>query len=155
MTDLNPLTVLPQKEDDVKALLGRLLYGANKKRTATALASAARTATTQSADIDTTGFRAIVLFFSVSVASGTGGLTLRLRGRDPVTSAYMSLTQDATARTTVATWTMAVGSGCSAPSGALLNGSLTGFPLPDIIRVEVSHGDASSYTYSVGYCLVP
>lgn len=155
MSELNIATRRPQDTDTERMLLARLLAAQAVKTTGTALASAARTTTTQSADIDTTGFRGIVVFFNVTVASGTGGLTLRLRGRDSVTSLYAALTQDSTARTATGFWTMSVGLGVSAPSGATLTGSLTGLPLPDTIRLEVAHGDASSYTYSVGYCLVP
>jgi hypothetical protein len=155
MSDLAINTRRPQDTDTERLLLGRLLAAQAVKTTGTGLASAARTTTTQTADIDTTGFRAIVIFFNVTAASGTGGLTLRLRGKDPVTGFYASLTQDSAARTTTGLWTMNVGLGASAPSGASLTGSLTGLPLPDIIRVEVTHGDASSYTYSIGYCLVP
>jgi hypothetical protein len=155
MSDLALSTRVPQDTDTERLLLARLLASAAVKTTGTGLASAARTATTMTADITTNGYRGIVVYLGVSAASGTGGLTLRIRGKDPVTGNYFSLTQDSATRTTTGSWTMSMGAGASAPSGAALTGSVTGFFLPDTIRLEVAHGDASSYTYSVGYCLVP
>jgi hypothetical protein len=155
MSDLAISTRVPQDTDTERLLLARLLASAAVKTTGTGLASAARTATTQTADITTNGYRGIIVYLSVTAASGTGGLTLRIRGKDPVSTSYASLTQDSTARIVTGLWSMSFGAGSAAPSGAALTGSSSGFFLPDTIRLEVAHGDASSYTYSLGYCLVP
>lgn len=154
MSDLAIPTRRPQDTDTERMLLARLLAAQAVKTTGTALASAARTTTTQSADIDTTGFRGIVVFLNVTAASGTGGLTMRVRGRDPVSLSFANLVSDGSAITAVSIRSLQFGGGGGA-SSATSGGGLLGGLLPDTIRIEVSHGDASSYTYSVGYCLVP
>lgn len=122
----------------------------------TALASAARTATTNSADITNHNSLGVLVFLNVTVASGTGGLQVRVTGKDPVSGNYSFLNGTPTAVTAVSnnvppTYlfypgvnTTAVGSVAQATSSIL----------PRTFRITVSHGDATSYTYSVGYALI-
>lgn len=154
MSDLAITTRRPQDTDTERLLLARLLAAQAVKTTGTALASAARTTTTQSADIDTTGFRGIVVFLNVTAASGTGGLTMRVRGRDPVSTNFVALASVGSAVTAIGITALQFGGGGAVTSAGVTGGAMGGL-LPDIIRIEVAHGDASSYTYSVGYCLVP
>lgn len=154
--NLTPTTILPQLEDDQKALLQRALYALTRKVSAVALASAARPATTQSADIDATGFRAVIFYLNVTAVSGTGGLQFTLRGRDPISGNFVWLGRTIANTTTTTSLAFCAGLGVGAVSGVTGGqGGNIGVPLPDTIRIEVTHGDTSSYTYSVGYCLVP
>lgn len=156
--DIIPIKRLPRSDDGVQALLAKLLSVQAQRVTGTALASGTRSSTTASSDIDTSGIRGVVVYLFVSVASGTGGLRIGIRGRDPVTNNYMQLALTNTANVgignQVAVFGQAVGTTSGASIGASVNGSVGTF-LPDLIRIEIQHGDASPYTYSVGYCLVP
>jgi hypothetical protein len=155
--DLNPTTILPQKEDDEKALLQRFLYGRSKKVTGVALASAARTATTQSADIDLTGYSALAVFHNCTVASGTGGLTITLRGKDPISGTYVQIANLNIAKTSAVGNVVCFGPGCGVVNLGTLGAGHggAGVCLPDTVRIEVGHADGSSYTYSVGFCKIP
>lgn len=147
---LAPFTgVQPQIE-----LLGAMLNG--YRSTGTLLASAARTATTTSAlTLDTTGYDTITLMLSITAASGTGGLTLRLEMQDPVSGIWMGLGADTTARTTTNQLGFQFGPGSPGTQTGISTFSTLfkqcAFTGP--IRVTVAHGDASSYTYAVTYSL--
>jgi hypothetical protein len=122
----------------------------------TALASAARTVTTLSSNVSLRNEKAVLVHLNVSAASGTGGLTLRLVAVDPVTGAssgYATLTGTIT---TVGHRTLAVGIGAGAATGAaVVSSGGVGLPCPTTWAVQVIHADASSYTYSVCYELIP
>lgn len=150
--DLNLSTLIGQTEDDEKALLQRLL-GSQRKLTAQGLAMAARTTQTNTADIIAPTYRGIVIYLHVSAASGTGGLTLRIQGKDEFTGAYVTLATVSTAVTLVSVNSFIFGGG-GGSSGAS-SPALVGGILPDVFRIIVLHGDASSYTYAVSYTLVP
>lgn len=154
MADLPITTRKPQDTDTERLLLARLLDATATKTTGTALASAARTASTNSSNITTGGASSIVVYLAVTVASGTGGLTMRIRGIDPVSGSAVPLLTATTAITATGSTAYCIGVGVGAVSGATV-GVIGGVPLPDTIRIDVVHGDASSYTYSVGYSLIP
>jgi hypothetical protein len=155
MSDLAITTRKPQDTDTERLLLARLLAASAVKTTGTALASAARTATTQSSDIDTNGYSRIAIFLNVTAASGTGGLNIRIRAKDPVSLGYAPLIISFTAITSVQTVPLLAGPGLGAILAGSNNGCVAGVALPETIRLEVTHADASSYTYSLGYCLIP
>lgn len=147
---------LPQQGDPVEVLLARLLASTSQRVTGTALASLSRTSTTQSSDIDCTGFKALLVIVSVTAVPGAGGLQLRLRARDPVTGNLPGIFIGTTTISAVSLNSAMFGPGF----GGFVNGSAgglggAGIHLPDTIRIEVSHATADPYTYSVGYCLVP
>jgi hypothetical protein len=141
-SDIIPTKRVPQSDDGVQALLAKLLSVQSQRVTGTSLASAVRSSTTQSSDIDANGFHRLVAFLIVSVA-GTGTLTLRVRGRNPVNGVQFILRSAPTVSST-ANITYTFGPGAELPT-----------VLSDVIRIEISHSDASDWTYSVGYCLVP
>lgn len=116
----------------------------------TLLSSAARTATTASADVNSVNLRGITVVLNVTAASGTGGLTLKIQGKDPLSGNYVDLLSATTPVTAVGTYTYVVYPGASLAGGVIQVSSL---PLPRIFRVQVVHGDGSSYTYSVGASL--
>lgn len=147
-------TLIPQNDDSVAMLLARIR---GTPLRATALASAARTISTSSADIETLGFRGIGIWINCSVASGTGGLTTYVQTQDPV-SGIWTLSYVASAPiTTVRTTSILLGPGVSIGSniGLPTGQSDRGIMLPSKIRLYVVHADATSYTYSVGYELIP
>lgn len=156
--DMTLATLTPQVGDSTQQLLARLVMGAYRRSNVQApgLASAARTATTQSTDISAIGFGGIIVNLIVTAASGTGGLTIRVRYKDSVTTNYYSLSQSSVSVTSVGGWVYQHGPGTGTTVTATLGnaGSAAGY-LTDTIRIEIIHADASSYTYSVNYVLVP
>lgn len=129
-------------------------HAAAREVAGTALESAARTATTQTADIDALGASSILVYLNISAASGTGGLSVGVRGKDPVSGNYASLGTSST-YTTTGIRVFAFGRGVGAYTNMNFVWGGIGVPIPDTLRIEIAHADASSYTYSVGYCLVP
>jgi hypothetical protein len=109
------------------------------------LASAARTATTTSPVLRNRRHRGLQLVLNVTVASGTGGLTLHIQQVDRDTGNAIDLAVDSTTVTATGTY------GFQMAPGA---GSATPLYLPTDWQVEVVHGDASSYTYSLSATLL-
>ena len=119
----------------------------------TALASAARTATTSSADITNYNGRGVMVFLNVTAASGTGGLTLTIQAKDPVSGNYFNLNANPSAVTSTGNGTVYI----VYPSTLTAAGNVTQSTqavLPRTFRITVTHGDASSYTYSVGASII-
>jgi hypothetical protein len=119
--------------------------------------SAARTATTTSSTFENTlGTRGIALYLNVSAASGTGGLTLGLQWRDPVSQAWTTIWSAAAAVTattsTPKVYMLSPDQGGTAASGFT---EVKYAVVPRFWRVVVTAGDSSSYTYSVGATLLP
>ena len=113
----------------------------------TLLASAARTATTTSADQTNYNARGVVLFLNVTAVSGTGGLQTRLRYIDPIsaTQQYASVAPTVVTATGLFIYVFYVGAAAGNVAAA------TSLVLPRDWAASVVHGDASSYTYSLGY----
>lgn len=121
-----------------------------------ALASAARTTTTSSADILTYGARAMIIFLNVTAASGTGGLTVGIQPKDPASGAYGFRINGVTAaKTTTGLFLMSYGLANSNVSSGLAAADIMGGPMPFRFRFQIVHADASNYTYSLAYSLCP
>jgi hypothetical protein len=118
----------------------------------TAIASAARTATTSSADITNHNARGIAVVLDVSAASGSGGLQVSIQAKDPVTGNYAALNSAPTAVTSTGTRVYELYPG--AVGGGSGIAQVANVALPRTFRITVTHGDGSSYTYSVGYTLI-
>lgn len=118
----------------------------------TALSSAARTSNTLSSDITNFNHRGIVFFLNVTSASGTGGLQVGLQFKDVLSSTYRTVGGLPTAvianGTTVIMYYPGVD---AATTPSYYHQSIL---LPQVFRVSVTHGDASSYTYSVSYQMI-
>jgi hypothetical protein len=145
MADQTITSRVPQQGDPVNVLLARLLATQSQRVTGTALSMATRTTTTQSATIDCTGFRGIIIYFRVTSAPGTDTVRITVRGLDPVWGGYTMFAQ---------------GPGQNAPSATAVSigpGFTIATGLPDQIRIEVTHvpGPGGPFDYSVGYCLIP
>lgn len=114
--------------------------------------SSARTTAQASSDITNYNHSAVQVILDITVASGTGGLTLRVDAKDPVSGKYVAVLTDGAAITATGTYLFEVGLGVAvAGSGAR---AASGRLLPRLFRVGVAVGDASSYTYSIGYTLI-
>lgn len=145
MADQTITSRLPQQGDPVEVLLARLLATQSQRVTGTALAAATRNSTTQSAIIDCTGFRSIIVFFRLTAVPGVDTVRVTIRGIDPVSGLAMVLVQTGTI-STVTNTTVIAGPGAG-----------TAMALPDQIRIEITHSASpgGNFDYSVGYCLIP
>lgn len=115
----------------------------------TVLVSAARTATTLSADFVNNYGRGVMVFLNVTVAAvGTGGLQVVIQGKDPVSGNYYQLNSAPTAIVAVSQKLYILYPGSSNTGGSA--DQVCGGCLPRTWRIRVIHGDATSYTYSVG-----
>jgi hypothetical protein len=112
------------------------------------LASATRTATTIAGPFTEQFHRVLRLYLNVTAASGTGGLTVQLRGYDPVSGVAAPLNSGGGAITAIGMYVFEFGLAESTISGAVHDADAR--PLPTVFDVQVTHGDATNYTYSLG-----
>lgn len=113
----------------------------------TLLASAARTATASSADQVNYNGRGVHVALNVSSA-GTGSITLKIEGKDPISGAYYTLLEG-TAVTTNSLNLYKVYPGVTAAANAAASDVV-----PRTWRVTVTHNNANLITYSVAYVVV-
>lgn len=118
----------------------------------TLLASAARTATTSSPQQTNYNARGVIVYLNVTAASGTGGLTLQFYDVDPVSGQQYQINAAAAAITAVIGRAYVVYPAASGVASAV--GQVTALPLPRTWVATVAHGDASNYTYSLGFSLI-
>lgn len=111
---------------------------------ATILASAARTAETNSADQTLrAGLRGVRLSVNVSAIVDTPSITVNVQVKDPVSGTYTTVLSSAAIVGTGLTHLM-VYPGCVAVANKVLNE-----PLARTWRVNVAHADTDSITYSI------
>jgi hypothetical protein len=113
----------------------------------TAMASAARTATNNSGDLTNASGRSLHVVLDVTTA-GTGSITMTIQGKDETSGKYYTILAGA-AVTTITTNVYRVGRGFTAAANAIANDIV-----PRTFRILVTHNNANSITYSVGYSLV-
>lgn len=113
-----------------------------------ALASAARTATTASADLGNPDARGVMIFLDLTAFVTAASLTLSIQGKDPASGKYVTLLSGA-AVTTVSTNVYTVHPAITETANVD-----AAVPLPATWRVNVVHGNANSTTYSVGFSLL-
>lgn len=111
------------------------------------LASAARTTTQNGADLRSYNNKGIIVTLNVTVASGTGGLTIAIQSKDQINNVYKTINATPTAVTATGTYTYLMYPGADATNTG--HTQVSNSPLPYLFRVNVSVGDASSYTYSL------
>jgi len=114
----------------------------------TYLASAARTATNNSADFTNYNARGLHAIVNVSAVTGAASITPIIQGKDPVSGLYYDILAGLPI-TTVGTNVIKVYPGIS----AVLNAAAADI-LPRTYRLRVTHGTADSITYSVSGALV-
>lgn len=123
----------------------------------TLLSSAARTANTASSDQTNHSSRGVLIMLNITVASGTGGLSMNIQGKDSISGAYFRINPAPAAITATGLYVYEVypGSSTAGSAGASLVNQRTAAVMPRTWRINVGHGDSSSYTYSVACCLIP
>ena len=113
----------------------------------TELASAARTIATPGSARTIFNSRSVQCVLNVTVASGTGGLMMTLQGQDSISANWFNLNNTPIPVVATGTYIYEIGPGLGANTGAITQ--RTAGMIPRIVRVNVTVGDASSYTYSV------
>lgn len=115
----------------------------------TLLSSSARTSNTAAPTQTNTSARGVMLFLNVTAVSGTGGLTVRIYGVDPVSGVAAPINAPPATVTTVGLQIVSLYPGIASPNAAGAN-----YILPRTWYAQVVHGDSTSYTYSLGYSLI-
>ena len=149
-------TFFPQNEDGTLETLKRISAQNCNRVVVTSLASAARTTTTSGANIDIETAKGAIFFLNVTAASGTGGLHIAVGTVFPDNNTQ-TLIYTPVAITTVGRHYVIV-----YPGGGIF-GTTTGRTsiaeysarIPPRIRPSIQPDDASSYTYSLDYQLLP
>lgn len=113
----------------------------------TILASAARTATLNSADFTNYNHRGVIVTLDVTASADTPSITLQIEHKDLGGSKYEILLLTTAAVTGAGVHTYIVYPGIGAASDDVVQ--VAGFPLGRIWRVTVTHADGDSITYSV------
>ena len=114
----------------------------------TVLASAARTAETDSADLTNFNARGLMLFVDVTSITSAPALTVNIQMKDPVASKYITIW---TAAATITTATTAVYLIYPGAIAADYDGTeAVSIAVPRTWRVRVGVGNADSATYSIG-----
>lgn len=114
----------------------------------TAIASAAFTATQNSADLYNSDGRGVVVTLDVTAIVTAPSITLSIEGKDPASGKYYTLLSGA-AVTTVSTNRYRVHPAITETANVDVADLV-----PFVWRVRIVHGNANSITYSVGYTLV-
>jgi hypothetical protein len=114
------------------------------------LASAARTATTSSADVTNHNGRGVIIFWNVSAYAGATSMQLKLQVKDPISGNYADALVPAARASAGMT---AYGWYPGASQGGSLSGSTAGL-LGRTFRITVTHSDGTGQTYSVGVALI-
>lgn len=130
--------------------LGSAAAGSNAETTL--LASAARTTTQVGANQTCLGGKGVRLVLNVTSASGSGGLVVRVNGVDPTSGVTYQLNASPTAVTAIGTTVYDLYPGIGAAAGGITQ--TTSQVLPRTFRVDVTVGDATSYTYSLSQVIL-
>lgn len=110
----------------------------------TLLASAARTATVNTADQTNYGFRGLHVIIDATAASLTPSVVFTIQGKDSLSGKYYTILASA-AVTGISTTILRVFPGATASANVTANDQL-----PTTWRVNCVHADTDSITYSVG-----
>lgn len=114
---------------------------------AEALASAARTATTNSADIVNTRGRGVAVLLNLTAFTTAADLTLKIQRKNADGTYTDILTGVSITATGKSTYILDAVAGAEAGGFTKTAAAM----LPQTWRVSVVHGNANSHTYSVGY----
>lgn len=110
----------------------------------TLFSSAARTATSQSSDQTNRSWRGLICVINVTAASATPSVVFTIQGKDSVSSVYYTHLASA-AITGTGTTVLRVYPGLTAAANLTANDVLS-----RTWRIDATHADADSITYSVG-----
>ena len=132
-------------QNDIAARLTK--YFKDLKQEGVLFASAARTATVTSDDVSVVSGSGVVVVLDVT-AGATLSLVTTIQRKDQASGKYVTVFTSA-AVTGVSTNTYKIHPGITAVANLTVNDVLTG-----TFRVVVTHGNATSCTYTVGYSIV-
>lgn len=107
-------------------------------------ASAARTATPDTVELEVGGHRGMHLVIDATAAAATPSVVFTIQGVDRTSAKVYTILASA-AITGTGTTVLRVGPGLTAAANTVANDVL-----PPIIRILATHADADSLTYSVG-----
>lgn len=110
------------------------------------LPSAARTASVNSDDQENIEGRGVKLVVDVTAVTATPSITVTIQGKDHVSGKYYDILESA-AITATGTTVLTVFPGIAATANEAASDVL-----PRDWRVEVTHADTDSITYSIGAC---
>lgn len=125
--------------------------------TATALASAARTGSVNTSAITNYNGVGIILHLNVTAASGTGGLQVIVKNYDSISTNTMQInvTPSAIISSGIFGYEIYPGANTAVPGATTGNVvQRTAAALSRNFIITVIHGDATSYTYSLGYSVI-
>lgn len=105
--------------------------------------SAARTATPAAIEVNTRRFRSMVVVLDATAITSAPSVTVTLARKDNASGKYVDILASA-AIATVSTNTIRIGLGLPVTANLSANE-----PLPNVVRVTVTHGNANSITYTV------
>lgn len=109
----------------------------------TLFASAARTASANSADFGNEGYRGVHVVIDATAATATPSVVFTIEGKDPVSGKYYTILASA-AVTGISTTVLRVFPGATAAANTVANDGI-----PGTWRVTATAADADSITYSV------
>lgn len=115
----------------------------------TLLVSAARTATVPSSDQVNRNARGVRVRINVSSVTDTPSITVAIEEKDSISGNYVAILTSAAITTTGQKTTLVVYPGIAAVANVKADD-----PLPRTWRVNVTHGDADSITYSIDYAYI-
>jgi hypothetical protein len=118
-------------------------------KTLALLASAARTATTNSGDQSNEGYRGVHVVIDATASAATPSVVFTIQGKDPVSGQYYTILAS-TAVTGAETRVLRVFPGATGSNNLVANDQL-----PSVWRVLATAADADSLTYSVSATLLP
>jgi hypothetical protein len=161
MSDLALTTGFPQDTDTERLLLARLARsGGLRFRSTTltsALASAARTQTTASADISAAGARGVLAVIQTTTTDATLNLNLGvafLIGGQPYALAASGNFAVASTLYRVLILHPELATAGPAVSGYTWTGNTVEGAVPETFRLVVAHSSTNSITYTLGYILL-
>ncbi|MBB6694380.1 hypothetical protein H7B90_23570 [Cohnella xylanilytica] len=114
----------------------------------TALPGAARTATTNSADLTNANGKGVIVVLDVSAVSDSPSITIKIQGKDSTSGKYYDIITSA-AVTAISTTVLKVYPGLATAANSVANDII-----PTTWRVVVTHSNTDSIQYSVGYSIV-
>lgn len=112
------------------------------------LASAARTATTNSADFTNQDYRGVDVIINATAATATPSVVFTIQGYDSTSAQYYTILASA-AVTGTGTTVLRVYPGITAAANTAAS-----YALPRRWRVNATHADSDSITYSVGFSAI-
>jgi hypothetical protein len=106
-------------------------------------ASAIRTATPTAVEVNARRFRSLVVVLDATVHATSAALTITIDRKDNASGKYINILTSASI-TAVSTNTIRVGLGLPVTANVSANE-----PLPSVMRIGVTHGNANPVTYTV------